>query len=104
MESKKYYDKLFKEDRDESWNGAPGKKVILSAFVDLIKNQGNKIIDIGCGNGQWNYFRKTWEEMFKKANLKLFDIDISKKYGALKQGVFFFGKKDNKDKIQLVIL
>lgn len=216
MESQKYYNKLFKEDRDQSWNDAPGKKVILSAFIDLIKNQDNKIIDIGGGNGyfvseikkhnqikkyrqeyyaidvsleaikkaigkykginfmqmdtmklifednffdivisygvfehtknpqnaideicrvlkneglfllmipsldyyridrtdegwyedldsnkqwQWNYLRKTWEEMFRKTSLKLFDIKISKNYGALKPGVFFFGKKDNEDKI-----
>ena len=49
MESQKYYNKLFKLDRDQSWNDAPGKKVILSAFIDLIKNQDNKIIDIGGG-------------------------------------------------------
>lgn len=42
---------------------------------------------------QWNYLRQTWEEMFRSANLSLFDISESKKYGALKPGVFFFGTK-----------
>ena len=42
---------------------------------------------------QWNYLRKTWEGMFNKAGLILFDVDISKKYGALKSGVFFFGEE-----------
>lgn len=210
MNSKEYYNKLFKEDKDAIWNDAPGKKVILSAFIDLIKNKENTIIDIGCGNGyfineikkhnpvrnlkqtyhaidisdeainkakqkyhgidfrqmdanrieysdgsfdiilsygviehiqkplhalkeiertlksdslflcmipsldyyrndrtdegwyedldinrqfQWNYLRKTWEQMFKEAGLKYFYVDESKKYGALKPSVFFFGKK-----------
>jgi len=210
MDSKKYYDKLYKESRDEVWNDAPGKKVVISGVIDLIKNKTNRIIDIGCGNGnfisevrnnnpiakykqyyygidiskeailkaekmydgvgfrymdalnldydaqffdiilsygviehvkepqkalnsiykvlkggglfmlmlpsldyyrndrtdegwyedldvnrqpQWNYLRKTWEGMFNKAGLILFDVDISKKYGALKPGVFFFGEK-----------
>lgn len=76
MESKKYYDRLFKEGRDESWNDAPGKKVILSAFIDLIKNQGNKIIDIGCGNGYFvNEIKK--HNPIKKYGQEYYAIDIS---------------------------
>ena len=210
MERKHFYNSVFKKGRDVEWNDAPGKKVLLSAFLDLIKNKENVIVDIGCGNGyfiseikkhnpvtedvqtyhafdisdeaiykakakyfgivfkpmdacnieypdkcfdivlsygvvehindpmialseiertlkpdglffimipsldyyrtdkinegwyedldinrqlQWNYKRKTWEEMFYKAGLKLFDINESIKYGALKPGVFFFGTK-----------
>ena len=74
MESQKYYNRLFKLDRDQSWNDAPGKKVILSAFIDLIKNQDNKIIDIGGGNG---YFINE----IKKRNP--INIDKSQEYYAI---------------------
>ena len=208
--SEKYYNNLFKQNLDASWDDAPGKKVILSALVNNIKTQKNKILDIGCGNGyfineikkitlecdleqnyfgidisevaiekaknhypgitfeqmdataltfpnnffdiifsygvmehvknpfealknvhrilkddgfflmmipalghyridrtdegwyedlddnkqlQWNYLRSTWEDLFLKAGLKLANITDSKKYGAIKPGVFFFGSK-----------
>ncbi len=215
MESREYYDMLFKENRENHWDDAPGKKVILSASINLINEQANNILDIGCGNGyfigeiekcnrvkdheqnyygidisteavkkaneryddinfyrmdamsldfgdeyfdivlsygaiehvrkpeiaikeiqrvlkndglflmmvpaldyyrndrtdegwyedldsnrqlQWNYLRETWEEMFKKVGLKLFNVVESKKYGALKTGVFFFGNKEKHNK------
>jgi len=208
---KKYYEILFQGNRNKLWNDVPGKKVILQAFLDLIPNKENSILDLGCGDGyflnqlkqqcpkrgnfkqhyygmdisecailkaqleykdinfvsmdamslgfknecfdmvisygaiehipdsqkalfeirrvlkkegmfllmipsldyyrkdrqdegwyedldqnkqkQWNYFRQTWEKMFLKSKLKLLDFDISKKYGAIKPGVFFFGYK-----------
>jgi ubiquinone/menaquinone biosynthesis C-methylase UbiE len=208
--SEKYYDKLYNQNLDARWDDAPGKKVILAAFVDNIRTQKNTILDIGCGNGfflntikktnpvsgfeqmyvgidfsevaiekakklypgitfeqmdataitfsnnlfdiiisygsiehiknplealknvqrvlkedslffmmipsldyyrndrndegwyedldenkqmQWNYLRSTWEDLFLKAGLEVADIMLSKKYGANKPGVFFFGSK-----------
>jgi len=208
MNPKEYYNRLFKEGLNTVWNDAPGKKVLLSAFVDLVESRENAIVDVGCGDGyfineirkcnpvadyeqcysafdiseeavlsaqkkyggiafsamdavsikygdnsfdvvlsygviehildplkalieikrilkpgglfltmvpsldsyrndrfdegwyedldsnkqlQWNFRRKTWEAMFLEAGLRLFSCDDSKKYGALKPGVFFFG-------------
>ncbi len=209
MDRVSYYDRVFREDRDLEWNDAPGKKVVLSAFVELVRQQSNRIIDIGSGSGyflnevrkhnpvkadqtycgidispeavekaqstyqgiefsvmnaedlhfpensfdvvlsygaiehvrnplkalmemsrilkaeglflmmipaldyyrsekmdegwyedtdanrqlQWNYLRATWEGMFRQARLTLFDLDFSRAFGALRPGVFFFGRK-----------
>ena len=42
---------------------------------------------------QWNFWRKTWEEMFVSCGIQLFDNSLAEKCGALKPGVFFFGVK-----------
>ncbi len=41
---------------------------------------------------QWNYYRKTWEDLLKKASFKLYPIDIPINYGEL-NGRFLFRKK-----------
>ena len=51
MNSEEYYNKLFKERRDTQWNDAPGKKVLLSAIVEMVGHRENAIVDVGCGNG-----------------------------------------------------
>ncbi len=63
---KEYYDKLFKENRDKTWDDAPGKKVIMSA----------NICDIGCGNGYFiNEVRKC--NPIKEHMQSYYGIDIS---------------------------
>ena len=47
---------------------------------------------------QWNLRRETWTRYFSNAELKLWDIAISSKFGALKPGVFYFGEKQAKYK------
>lgn len=42
---------------------------------------------------QWNLKRQTWNQFFLQANLILFPMETSATFGALKPGVFFFGKK-----------
>jgi SAM-dependent methyltransferase len=42
---------------------------------------------------QWNLFRDTWTAYFNNCGLILFDDTFSQKFGALKPGVFFFGRK-----------
>jgi len=42
---------------------------------------------------QWNFLRSTWEEMFTKTGLHLFDMDISRQHGANNPGVFFWGQQ-----------
>ena len=42
---------------------------------------------------QWNYKRSTWEKKFDEADLTLFPISFSKKFGALKLGNFYIGQK-----------
>ena len=77
MDSKKYYDKLFKEGCDEAWNDAPGKKVCISGMIDLIKNKTNRIIDIGCDNGFFiNEVRNN--NPIAKYKQYYYGIDISK--------------------------
>lgn len=51
MGSKRYYDRLFRNNRDYCWDDAPGKLVILQAFIHLVRRQVNNILDIGCGSG-----------------------------------------------------
>ncbi|MBI2889503.1 MAG: class I SAM-dependent methyltransferase [Nitrospirae bacterium] len=46
-----FYDTLFQENRDQAWNDAPGKRVILSALPDFILDVGEGALDIGCGTG-----------------------------------------------------
>lgn len=40
---------------------------------------------------QWNFKRSSWEEKFNNVGLRLFDMRISEKYGALNSGNFYFG-------------
>ena len=40
---------------------------------------------------QWNLTRSTWEQYFTGVGIELFDIQFSKKFGALKPGNFYFG-------------
>lgn len=42
---------------------------------------------------QWNFTRKTWEGILEDAQLHLDEMNSCIKYGALKPGVFFFGRK-----------
>jgi len=42
---------------------------------------------------QWNLYRDTWESYFIKNNLELFNIDESKRFGAINPGVFYYGFK-----------
>lgn len=41
---------------------------------------------------QWNYKRKTWEDLFRKAGLTLDEENYAKKYGAINPGNFYFGR------------
>jgi len=42
---------------------------------------------------QWNLERSTWEQYFTEAGIVLFDIEFSKRFGALKPGNFYFGRR-----------
>lgn len=43
---------------------------------------------------QWNLKRSTWETYFQGTDLNFCAIERLKSFGALKPGVFFFGKKE----------
>lgn len=64
--------KYYREDRDdEGW------------YEDLDINK----------QLQWNRYRESWEKFFISNNLKLFPIEVSIKYGAIKTGYFYIGQK-----------
>ncbi|MFH1147696.1 MAG: class I SAM-dependent methyltransferase [Pseudomonadota bacterium] len=42
---------------------------------------------------QWNLKRSTWESYMTNAGLELFDDDLAKEFGALRPGVFYFGRR-----------
>jgi SAM-dependent methyltransferase len=48
---------------------------------------------------QWNFRRKTWEGILEDAQLHLDEMNSCVKYGALKPGVFFFGRKSNNHEV-----
>lgn len=45
------------------------------------------------GQPQWNLRRDTWESYFTQYGLGLWDIDLAQRFGALKPGVFYLGRK-----------
>jgi len=45
------------------------------------------------GQPQWNLNRETWESYFSEYGLMLWETDSSQQFGALKPGVFYFGRK-----------
>jgi SAM-dependent methyltransferase len=46
------------------------------------------------GQLQWNWSRETWVECFDQAGLILQPVEYSSQFGALKPGVFYFGRKN----------
>jgi len=45
------------------------------------------------GQPQWNFWRQTWESFFMEAGLVLDETAKAEQFGALKPGVFYFGRK-----------
>jgi ubiquinone/menaquinone biosynthesis C-methylase UbiE len=42
---------------------------------------------------QWNLCRDTWESYFRRSGLDLWETDVVARFGAVKPGVFYFGRK-----------
>jgi SAM-dependent methyltransferase len=70
--SKQFYNNLFFENQDETWNDAPGKLVILKYLYDNFSGFKGKYIDIGCGSG---YFTNKVAEALP--NLDVYGFDFS---------------------------
>jgi SAM-dependent methyltransferase len=73
-----FYEKIFKDSLDKSWESAPGKKVLIN-YIDYLFNnkkitQSSKIMDIGCGNG---FLLNKIHELFNIGKENLYGIDIS---------------------------
>jgi len=78
LEQKMFYEKIFKDSLDKSWESAPGKKVLIN-YIDYLFNnkkitQSSKIMDIGCGNG---FLLNKIHELFNIGKENLYGIDIS---------------------------
>ena len=54
-DQRQYYERFFKDQRDEEWNKAPGKDVLIRAlsheYVEKCLNASERLIDLGCGSG-----------------------------------------------------
>lgn len=70
--SKDFYNDFYKKNNNLAWNDAPGKKVILNMYVELVKDENAKVLDIGGGSG---YFMNELSKI--KPNNKYFSCDIS---------------------------
>lgn len=45
---------------------------------------------------QWNYKRGTWESLFTKSGFTLFEEALAYRFGAIKSGVFYFCRKEQR--------
>lgn len=85
--NKEFYNKIFLNKQDKSWDNAPGKKVLFNYILEKYGSGKNRIIDIGCGSG---YFAN---EVFQiNNNNAIYGFDYSSE--AITGGVSLFPHLD----------